>query len=224
MKNTALTLLTGLALATAAQAGSDYSSKGKEVIPPPAPSCLWTWFAGGSGGYVSGDWDEEIYTLHLGAERKCPGSDCSHAFYLEVGYTEKDGEIGIATAPGGPASLVYDVEVEIIPITLNYKYECALTGNLNWYVGAGAGIALYDADASHVQAPGQSFDDTLFYAHVFTGLVYNVSESFEIFGGVRYIFMDDPDLDIGAFGFASGEDEFSMDGDLHFELGARFNF
>jgi len=35
MKKTALTIFTGIAIASAAQAGPSYSPKGKEVIPPP---------------------------------------------------------------------------------------------------------------------------------------------------------------------------------------------
>ncbi|BDS07865.1 hypothetical protein NT6N_29050 [Oceaniferula spumae] len=222
MKNTALTILTGLALATAAQAGSDYSAKSMPVAPP-APSCLWTWFAGGSGGYVSGDWDEEIYTLHIGAERKCPGSDCSHALYLEVGFTEKEDSFDAFI---GDFLREFKFECEVIPITLNYKYECNLTGNLNWYVGAGAGVALVDCKQSLTTftqggsiRQSQSEDDVVFYAHIFAGLTYNVSESFEVFGGVRYIFMDDPELGGGTL-----SDDYTLDEDVHFELGARFNF
>ncbi len=122
-----------------------------------------------------------------------------------------------------------DYEAQIIPITLNYKYECALTGNLNWYIGAGAGIALVDLDTEHTSyyMPGPdivtnassprtrktSADDTVFYAHIFAGLVYNISESFEVFGGARFIFMDD------VFGNQSPLDE-----EIHYELGGRFNF
>ena len=40
--------------------------------------------------------------------------------------------------------------IEIIPITLNYKYECELSDKLNWYAGAGAGIALVDVDYRRV--------------------------------------------------------------------------
>ncbi len=217
---TTMTLLTGLALAISAQAGEDYSAKGgKEVIAPPAPSCLWSWFSGGSVGYVSGDWDEEIYTLHFGAEYKCPGSNCSQAIFLEVGYTEKDTTIGTSSVPGGPTSISYDLEAEVIPITLNYKYECALTGNLNWYVGAGVGIALVDlsVDAGNGNT---SYDDTVLYGHLFAGIVYNVSESFEAYLGARYIVMDDPSLT----GVSMLDDEATLDGDIHFELGGRFNF
>ncbi|BDS07861.1 hypothetical protein NT6N_29010 [Oceaniferula spumae] len=240
MKNTALTLLTGLGLATAAQAGSDYSSKGKEVIPPPAASCLWSWFAGGSAGVVDGDeWDEGIYTLHFGVERKCSDSSCSHAFYLEVGYTENDisknalsgNDPNFNNDHTGPVTNIpgfesYDLEMSIIPITLNYKFECAVTGNLNWYVGAGAGVAIVDADLTHVESgdPEVNHDDSdvVFYGHIFAGLVYNFSESFELFGGVRYIIMDDANLGDGLD--SHGVDNINIDGEIQYELGARFNF
>ena len=223
MKNTVLTLITGLALAATAQAGTSYSAKGKEVIPPPPAPCLWSWFAGGSAGYVTGDWDEEIYTLHLGAEYKCPTSSCSHAIFLEIGYTEKDERFGAQGQPGTTPTISVDLEAEVIPITLNYKYECSITDKLNWYIGAGAGVALYDLSARNPFGPGsESDEETVFYAHAFVGLVYNVSESFEIFGGAKYIYMDDVDFFSGAPG--SIVDDFSLDGGIHLELGVRFNF
>jgi len=223
MKTIALPLLAAFALTSAAQAGSDYSAKAMPQAA--APSCLWTWFAGGSGGYLAGDWDEDIYTLHFGAERKCPSSNASHAVYLEVGYTEKDYTYNsfrgtkekVAISRGN-----IDFELEIIPITLNYKYEQTLSGNWNWYVGAGAGVALYDANISgrFVKNNSLSNDDTVFYAHIFAGITYNVSEAFEIFAGLRYVYMNDPDF----FSGVSTEDELTPDGDLHFEIGGRFNF
>lgn len=207
MKKTVITLLSGLALATAAQAGPSYSAKGKDVVvTPPAPSCLWTWFAGGSAGYIGGDWKEDIYTLHIGAERTCPGSTASHAIFLEVGYTEKDYNFD-------EDARRHTASIDVVPITLNYKYENVLTGKLNWYVGAGAGVALVDIDINGPYING-SDDDTAFYAHVFAGLTYNVSESFEIFGGARYIYMDD----------VFNSNESILDDEVQYELGARFNF
>jgi len=61
-----------------------------------------------------------------------------------------------------------------------------------------------------------------FYSHIFAGLTYNMSESFELFGGVRYIIMDDLDVPVeftGASDYTAG-----IDGDILIELGARFNF
>ncbi len=159
-----------------------------------------------------------MYTLHVGVERKCPGRACSHAFYLEAGYTENDQSW---SNPYTPNTILYGkstLSLEIIPITLNYKYECQLTGKLNWYIGAGAGIALVDAEGSAMSATGGSNkwsdDDTTFYAHAFAGLVYNICDSFEVFGGARYIYMDD------VFDGVDGP----LDGAMQYELGGRINF
>ncbi len=86
---TLIAAITGLALAATAQAGEEASAK--QVIAPIAAICDWSWFAGGSVGVIDGDdWDEDIYTLHIGKERKCAGDKCSQAIYLEVGFTESD--------------------------------------------------------------------------------------------------------------------------------------
>jgi len=217
MKKTTLLILTGLAFAASAQAGEDYSAKGaKVVIPPPAP-CLWTWFAGGSAGYIADDWDEEIYTLQVGAEYSCPDAACTHAIYLEVGYTEKGNNFSYFDSSNTTESFINNLEGhanrQIIPITLNYKYECALTDQLNWYVGAGAGVAIHDLDVRK-QNGSRSYHDTKFYAHIFAGLVYNLSQSVEIFGGARYIHADS---------IFSGENS-PLHNEFQYELGARFNF
>jgi len=224
MKLTTLTTVAGLALAVTAQAGEDYSDGGKAVIAPPAPS-IWTWFAGGSVGYVTGewddselgDWDEPIYTLHVGLERKCPGESCTHAFFLEVGYTENDvsGSIFISDE-----ELDFQVDTEIIPITLNYKYECELSGKWNWYAGAGIGIALVDVEASvsdRDSTETESNDTSSLYGHLFAGVTYNVSETFELFAGARLIYMEDLDLD-------GADEESPLDGAAHYEIGGRYNF
>ena len=221
MKKTALTLLTGLAIAASAQAGEDYSAKSaKVVVPPPVAPCLWTWFAGGSVGYLN-DMDTEMYTLQVGAEYKCPTSSCSHAVYVEVGYADTDDSFRYTQAMTG--NYLYnevEIETQMIPLTLNYKFECALTGNLNWYVGAGAGVAFFDVDAKDTTvfssdpstSTSASGDDTVFYGQLFGGLVYNISESFEVFGGARYIYVTD-DTDFDSYG-----------DDWLYELGVRFNF
>ncbi|NWK55749.1 outer membrane beta-barrel protein [Verrucomicrobiaceae bacterium N1E253] len=221
MKNTLVTMMTGLALAATAQAGEDYSAKAPPV--PVAEPCLWSWFAGGSGGYVD-DIDNDMWTLHIGKEYKCPGSNCSHAIFLEVGWTSWDEgdsvyDYGDTSNPYPNYDLDYDFDV--IPITLNYKYECQLTNNLNWYIGAGAGIAISEIDVSVSNGNGNFSDDdseTNFYGHIFAGLVYNFTESFEMFGGVRYLYMDGTDDLLGV------DVPGVLDDDFFYELGARWNF
>ena len=223
MKIKTLIAVSGLALAATAQAGEEASAK--QVIAPIAALCDWSWFAGGSVGVIDGDdWDEDIYTLHIGKERKCAGDKCSQAIYLEVGFTESDfRDVDSVSSPGEPDPIItttsITTDIEIIPITLNYKYECELSDKLNWYAGAGAGIALVDVDietsvsGDNGGPTSESDDDTAFYGHIFAGLVYNVSDTIEVFGGARFIFMDD----------VLGGDS-PLDEEVHYELGARYNF
>ncbi len=232
MKLTTLATITGLALVATAQAGEETSAK--QVIAPIAALCDWSWFAGGSVGVIDGDdWDEDIYTLHIGKERKCAGDKCSQAIYLEVGFTDSDFRevtvepLIIVDQDLGTELTTSTTDIEIIPITLNYKYECELSDKVNWYAGAGAGIALVDVDTKSsaqqfdgsggpIGSPSSSSDsddDTAFYGHIFAGLVYNVSDTIEVFGGARYIFMDD---------VLGGES--LLDEEVHYELGARYNF
>ena len=195
-------------LAITAQAGEEASSK--HVIAP-APSCLWSWFAGGSVGKIDGDdWDEDIYTLHIGKERKCAGESHSHAVYLEIGLTDDDLEYEMFESVSQSFTLSYDIE--IIPITLNYKYEDVLINNINYYIGAGAGLAIVDIDLS-VGNSSTSENDTVFYGNIFAGLIYNASETCEIYGGARLIIMND----------FKGLDS-PLDDEIHYELGARYNF
>lgn len=213
-------ILASLALAATVQAGDDYSAKGPAPIPAPAP-CLWTWFAGGSGGYID-DVDNDMWTLHLGREYKCPDSDSSHAIFLEVGWTDWDDS---DTYSNDYYSDDYynsrnklDLDYSIVPITINYKYERPLTQRLNWYIGGGLGVAISDVE---VKWMGEKYDDdeTAFYGHLFAGLVWNISDAFEIFGGARYIYMD------SGLEYDDGEEiPGLLDEDIFYELGARFNF
>ena len=221
MKIKTLIAVSGLALAATAQAGEEASAK-QVIAPVPAGQayvmvmvCWWICRLCLDGD----DWDEDIYTLHIGKERKCAGDKCSQAIYLEVGFTESDFVEEETSGSEVSFTTTTSTEVEIIPITLNYKYECELSDKLNWYAGAGAGIALVDVDietsvsGDNGGPTSESDDDTAFYGHIFAGLVYNVSDTIEVFGGARYIFMDD---------VLGGES--LLDEEVHYELGARYNF
>lgn len=187
------------------------------MLPPPAPVCGWNWFAGGSVGELL-DFDEEMYTLHFGSEYGCQGSPVTHALFLEVGYTESDFSSN-RQFTGSTNFPFADLDGEIIPVTLNYKYEQNLIGAFNIYAGAGAGVAFVDTDVAFGGA-STSFDETVFYGHVFAGVTYNFNPSFEVYAGARYIFMDDPELT----GSGVLDEAFSLDGDFLIELGARYNF
>lgn len=228
MKTKTFACLAGLALASAAQAGTPATA----MTAAPEPG-LWQWFIGGSAGYLT-DLDEAMYGLQAGMEYQAPGAEATHAIYLEVGYTQDDASDGESPDLPGAVSWDASVDLDIIPITLNYKYQAALTDRLDGYVGIGVGVAILDSSfgwrwSQAVPPPNNSGSgnhddsDVVFYGNLFAGLSYDLSDSFEIFAGVRCIFMDNQDLEAGIAG-ASTCYEAGIDGDVLIELGMRYGF
>lgn len=181
---------------------------------------MWQWFAGTSVGYLD-DMDDEFWGFHVGAEKLV---DCySHALFLEVGWTGDDDK-GSIYAPPGTVFLyprTYKVDVDIVPITLNYKFEAPLFGSerFHWYIGAGLGAMYGDIDLKVTDSMGYSSkssnDDWIFYAQTAAGIVWNLSDRFEIFGGARYSWFDD--INVGGETY-NGSDQ-AMG-----EVGLRYNF
>jgi len=203
--------LIAIALFAATPAFAGTSAKSPVPAPPPAPEpCLFTWFVGGSVGYLT-EFEEAMYTLHVGTDTCWNVGGWDIALFAEVGYTEKDGNIldPVLTAP-----TFVPFDIDIIPVTANIKFERALSGNLNAYFGAGLGFSRVDLSIG-----GSSDSDWVFTAQVFAGLVYNVNQNFEVFGGARWIYFDDADLTIGG---VSGT--LDMDDDFLLEAGLRYNF
>lgn len=230
MKTKTFACLAGLALATASQAGTPAA----EMTPAPATG-IWQWFVGGSVGYLT-DLEEAMYGLQAGMEYQTPGSAASHAIYLEAGYTQDDASYRDVPPAGITGAITRNAsfDLDIIPITLNYKYQAALTDRLNGYVGLGVGVAILDSSVnwswSQAVAPPNntgsgSNDDSevVFYGNLFAGLSYDVSDSFEIFAGARYIFMDNEDLKADVAGNRIRY-EAGIDGDVLIELGMRYRF
>ena len=219
MKPTLLTLLLSTAAALAGESA-------KQPIPPPPASepAPWNWFAGASAGYLA-DYEEAMYHLHLGIDFP-PRGACLHSLFVEIGWTSADDTyLSPPIALGDTqVSLALDSEVEIVPLTLNYKFERRIGERFSGYLGVGAGIAFVDYESTGVvlgaAAPpfSSSGSDTVFAAQIFGGVVYQVSDAFELYGGVRWIHLDDADITTGPFGVAILED------DLLVETGFRFNF
>ena len=63
----------------------------KEVVAPAAAPepCLYTWFAGGSVGYLT-EFEEAMYNVHVGTDTCWKVGGWNVALFGEVGYTEKD--------------------------------------------------------------------------------------------------------------------------------------
>lgn len=185
-----------------------------EYTPAPAPAPTpsyesYCWFIGGGGDYMF-DSEEILWNGHLGYNL----SEASSIF-LEVGWIGEDDDItvevpGFVNETPVTISETIDYDIDIVPVTLNYKYEWALGDKLSWYLGAGLGAGYIDIDAG-----GFSDDEWVLMAQGFTGLVYEFTPAFEGYLGVRYMWFDEPD-----FGGADLDD---FD-DWGAGLGIRFNF
>ena len=194
-----------LLLAVPAFAGTHVMT---ESPPPPMQQDTWSWFAGATGGYLF-DAEEDIYTLQIGAKSPWSIAGWSVSLFAEAGWTENHD--GVDLDPPFTGSL--DVDLDIVPLTFNVQVERMFASSWSVYAGGGIGAAYVDGDIDG--PPGadiESLDDWVFTGQVFAGVAYHVSETFEIFGGGRWIFFDDPsgDIDLG--------------GDWMLEGGVRFHF
>lgn len=212
----------------------------KSPILPPPPS-LYSWFAGGTVGYLLEN-EEEMYTGHLGVDLPNQLGGWDQAIYLEVGYFELDGCVNVSSTQSDISSKYYSgfedyafeygngracFDLEVIPVTLNYKLEKQVSQSLNAYLGIGAGVAFIDAEV-RAGVMKDSDDDTVFYAQAFGGILYNVSPTFEVFAGARVIYFDEPDFTL--FGTSIDLDDIDDYGyevhntDFLLEVGGRINF
>lgn len=162
-----------------------------------------------------GDLDFDLYTLHVGRQLNDQFLGCDSSVYLELAYL--DGGLSIS---GYSDDLNDDISVgidlDIIPITLNLKLERQLFGNLNAYASGGIGFAFTDASISGM-GQNMSSDDIEFYSQISFGLSYNITDNWEIFGGMRWMHLSN--LDFGTqIPLELVDDQFAW------EIGARYNF
>lgn len=203
MKNA---LVLSLLLAVPALAGTTQQVTRTDYSPPPQEQGAWNWFVGATGGYLL-DAEEPMYTVQLGAKSPWAFGGWSVALYAEAGWTERDFQTDTLLLGDE------DGELDIVPLTFNVKLERLLVGDLSAYVGGGVGAAYIDAELdSPFNDNDDSENDWVFTAQVFAGLAYHVSDSFEIFGGARWIYFEDPDVAV------------SLDDDFLIEGGLRFHF
>lgn len=234
MKRYTLALLITSSVALAGDPDSAKSAKSakspnKPIVTAPA-SDPWGWFVGGSGGYLV-DNESGMITGHVGVDLPWTLAGMNQAVFLEVGWTECGDAFDIArkgndqknrrTRKGFNAntSVAVDTDLQIIPITLNYKLEYEIASHLKLYAGAGAGIAVVDVDASGSGFNG-SDDDVVFFGQVFAGLLYELTDNLEIYGGVRGLYMDEPHLNVSGVSLGGN----AMETDLLIEGGGRLNF
>ena len=183
-----------------------------------------------------------MYNVHVGASNSCwTIGGWNVSLFGEVGYTTKDEDYyslrGMSNTPGQARS-TYTVnqmedalaaqsgyfgihtgyDLDVLPITLNVKFERQLTGSLNAYLGAGLGAAYESLDIT--VAPNKFSDSTwVFTSQVFGGLNYNVTPNFDVYGGARWIYYSN-----ASFSDGGASAKLKLGSDCLLEIGARYKF
>ncbi|WP_193213565.1 outer membrane protein [Luteolibacter marinus] len=192
--NTTSRALAAALLFPAALMAGEAEMTNTTIYSEPAPTQHQGWFLGGGADYMF-DAGDVFYNGHLGYNF---GNGSS--LFLESGWL-------------GEEETVFpflQADVDIIPVTLNFKQEFMFNERFGFYAGAGAGAANVDVAAGLVNE-----DDWVLSAQAFAGVVYNVTPNFELYTGVRYLWMDDVDI--------AGANLGKFDG-LGVGAGLRFNF
>jgi opacity protein-like surface antigen len=197
---------------------------GTQVVEPsyqPAPAPMMAeptqphWFIGASAGYLD-EFEEDMYHLSIGYETGRAMYGWSMATFLEVGWTEADDSSQnlVTRVPG-----IDNQELEFIPVTLNLKFAHPIVGRLNAYMGAGAGVAFVDYGVQFGFGGDAGDDDEVFTGQLFAGLDLNIAQNFDLFAGVRWIYIDyDTPTTIGLDELQYGDDDFLG------EIGMRISF
>ena len=230
MKTKTLIALASLITASAF-AGSAKETMAPAPAPAPSPS-LGGWFIGGTYGQLDGvdsgfsdingqpgstfggesikfdDFDFDLYSLHVGRDFGTQVLGCDIAAYLEVAYLT--GDMTAKVTPLNLFTTTEDIDLDIIPVTLNIKLERNLFGALSVYGTAGAGYAFSD-----IEFDGDSESDGGFYAQASAGLLYNITQSFEGYAGARWLYLDSVGI---------GDSDVELDSDFAWEVGLRYNF
>lgn len=219
------------AASLSAQAGEPaYAGPAPVQAPYIAPAGGLDWSFGASAGYLI-DAEEAFYSIQLGKQLS-NSNGLIHTLFFEVGYSELENDDNDLNLEdnfniGGGNSFTGDADFEatFVPITLNYKVEKRLSDKFSVYGGLGAGVALIDVDGNFDDDINDISDsgndsDAAFFAQAFLGAAYRFTPGFEMFGGVRYMFIDDYSLS------TDGGAEFDIDNndDVLVELGGRFYF
>ena len=141
------------------------------------------------------DAEEVYYNGRVGHEWAGKDGKYTQSLFLEAGWFQDDRSLS---------------ELEVIPITLNYEYKRVLYKCLNFYIGAGAGIAFVDSESFEVdKTKGErnridDENDTVFIVQAFAGLSYCLTKNVSLYTGVRYLWSDEID------GNSSGIDDWSI--------------
>lgn len=227
----------------AASAASAFAGEPAPAYAPPQAAALplTGWFIAGSFGQLYdvgkgldswafnttdydsarvGKLDFDMYTLQIGRDL-CPlGAGFGLAAYLEVNYL--DGDVSIDAHPRTDTTLATDfgLDAQIIPVTANLKLEHTIAGPISCYLTGGLGYAWTKYSGENTSDSSSSTGGG-FYAQLTAGLIYNITEQWEIFGGARWIYLSS--LDGAKVGFNNAA-EIKLQDSWSWEAGIRFNF
>lgn len=214
------------ALGLAAMKATAGTSAPAYTAPAPAPEPASEWFIGGTFGQLSdvdsnledgfgdldvADIDLNMFSFHVGRGIiNTNGWDFSA--YLEVAYLYGDTHATDVFDDGEDLVTVKsDLDLDIIPVTLNFKVEHQIFGPVSAYVTGGVGYAW-----TKFETQGYSHNDGGFYAQASAGLIWNINESFEIYGGARWLHLEDLNV--------AENPDLGFDDAVAWEVGVRFNF
>jgi len=160
--------------------------------------------------YDVSDFDFDMYTLHVGRDLGMQFLGCDLAAYLEVGFLDGDADLRFSEfdSQDNLLSSTTGINVDIIPITFNLKAERVLFANIKGYISAGLGYAF-----TRTKLLGETDNDGDFFAQASMGLAYDVNDNWELYGGARYLWLDQ--LNIGGA---------EIDNNVGYEIGARYHF
>ena len=204
--------LTTLITAASSVAAIAYAGEPAPMAPmaPVSASCWDGWFAGTTYGQFETDAnldddseeiDFDMFTLHVGRDLDRQVLGCDLSAYLELGIIT--GDLSDQFQSG-------DVDFEIVPLTFNLKAERALFGGVKGYITAGIGYAFAQIDAG-----SESIGDGGFYAQASIGLAYDINQNWEIYGGGRWLYLEDLDFGIS---------DIEVDDAVAWEVGLRYHF
>jgi opacity protein-like surface antigen len=197
-------ILMSLALAMPAFAGT--SSTVQTTYEPAPAQQEWQWFVGASATYLF-DYEEVLYTGNVGVKSPWSPMGFATSFYLESGFMEQDNDGAANLGLGINGNAGVDIDLKVVPITANVKFEKAFTDQFGYYFGAGIGSARTELSSVGIE----SYDEWVLTAQVFTGVNYRVNDHAEIYTGARWVYFDDAD-------------NYQLDDDFGAELGFRWHF
>jgi opacity protein-like surface antigen len=169
-------------------------------------------------GYLAGDADGE---WNLDLDQPIDGGEWTVGDALEDEYYYQTGNDIYEDFPGlddGHLDVNLDLDIDIIPVTINFMVERSIAGGFGFYLSAGAGYAFTDCTLDIDSDIGdESYSDTDggFYAQASAGLNYYFNENVGVYAGARYLYLDSLDL---------GETEIELDDDFAWEVGLRYAF